>query len=71
MFELITNPRDTILEDKIEISTKNAFTLWGIDSSNSSIIRLSRRFRDTEIYEVFLILRCPLGLGSEGHKTVN
>tara|TARA_B100000315_G_C14492265_1_gene548167 strand:+ start:998 stop:1147 length:150 start_codon:yes stop_codon:yes gene_type:complete len=49
MFELITNPRDTILEDKIEIITKNAFTLWGIDSSNSSIISLSRRFRDTEI----------------------
>jgi len=49
MFELITNPRDTVLEDKIEISTKNAFTLWGVDSGNSSIISLSRRSRDTEI----------------------
>ena len=49
MFELITNPRDTILEDKIEISTKNAFTLRGIDCVNSSMISLSRRSMDTEI----------------------
>ena len=49
MFELIANPRDTILEDKIEISTKNAFTLWEIDSSNGSIISLPGRLRDTEI----------------------
>ena len=49
MFELITYPGDMVLENKIDISTKNAFTLRGIDSGNSSKISLSRRSRDTEI----------------------